>query len=441
MTNRTLARTRVVAGALAALALMPLLLPGWAEACSTPVYRYALYHWAPSPYRVFYVHRGGVAPEDEAVNKKITDLLDAGPALANVVLEVIDLDKQALEKLPEPLQKVKDLPLPQHLVFTPWGAEIFSGKLDEGAVDAMVESPVRAQVAKMLDGGQVAALVLLLGVDPAENERAEKVASELIAKAAAGNLLGEGGAETESSDPNEPAAPKLELGLIKLGRTDPAETWLIRALTAVESDLNEKPLADKPMLFGVYGQGRALPPFVGEGITSDNLIELVLFLTGACSCQVKDANPGMDLLIRWDWESTAQKIAENDETLNPVVPDYAEFPVAASESAAMSEAAEGEKSKPAEKGASSPTAKDTPTAPTEPSPPAEATGPSAKESDPSVAPGSAGSAAAVATKTVLKAEAQTSSSRRTLSRLGIALGIGAAVVLLFGLVLVRKRSA
>ena len=63
------------------------------------------------------------------------------------------------------------------------------------------------------------------------------------------------------------------------------------------------------MIFAVFGRGRALPPFVGKGITRDNLLECVYFLTGTCSCTVKDQNPGMDLLFASDWWSVAEKLA------------------------------------------------------------------------------------------------------------------------------------
>ena len=67
--------------------------------------------------------------------------------------------------------------------------------------------------------------------------------------------------------------------------------------------------AGQPMIFAVFGRGRALPPFVGKGITRENLLECVYFLTGACSCTVKDQNPGMDLLFAENWWTVAEKLA------------------------------------------------------------------------------------------------------------------------------------
>jgi len=112
-------------------------------------------------------------------------------------------------------------------------------------------------------------------------------------------------------DGQGPAAPRLEIGLVKVARTDAAEKWVVDSLLSLESDLTSEEFAAQPMVFAVFGRGRALPPFVGKGITRDNLLECVYFLTGACSCTVKDQNPGMDLLFATDWWSVADKLASD----------------------------------------------------------------------------------------------------------------------------------
>jgi hypothetical protein len=106
---------------------------------------------------------------------------------------------------------------------------------------------------------------------------------------------------------------KLNVATLSVSRADPAEAWLVRSLTAVETDLGK--YAAEPMVFAVFGRGRALPPFIGRGITAENLTEAVSFVAGACSCTVKDQAPGWDLLLRWDWEATAETLAASDPTL------------------------------------------------------------------------------------------------------------------------------
>jgi hypothetical protein len=175
----------------------------------------------------------------------------------------------------------------------------------------MLDSPVRTDIAKQLAEGKAGILILLTGSDAAANEGAEKVTKELIADVGAGKveLYLPPGMSEEAEDGKEKAHPGLQLGLAKVARTDPAEKWLVDSLFSMEDDLMSAEFASQPMIFAVFGRGRALPPFVGKGITRDNLLECVYFLTGACSCTVKDQNPGMDLLFAENWWTVAEKLA------------------------------------------------------------------------------------------------------------------------------------
>jgi len=93
---------------------------------------------------------------------------------------------------------------------------------------------------------------------------------------------------------------KISLSAIRVSRSDPAEKMLVRMLMLSEPDL-EIEHADKPMVFPVFGRGRALHALVGDGITAENVMGDCQFLVGPCSCQVKDLNPGIDLLISAAW--------------------------------------------------------------------------------------------------------------------------------------------
>jgi hypothetical protein len=91
---------------------------------------------------------------------------------------------------------------------------------------------------------------------------------------------------------------KLAFSLLRVSRSDPAERWLVRMLLASEPDLAT---TKGPLVFPVFGRGRALYALAGDGITDANLTKAADFLTAACSCKVKAANPGTDLLIAADW--------------------------------------------------------------------------------------------------------------------------------------------
>jgi len=86
--------------------------------------------------------------------------------------------------------------------------------------------------------------------------------------------------------------------VIRVRRDDPAEDLLVEMLLRTEPDLMSY---DEPMAFPVFGRGRALYTLIGAGINPDTIQEACLFLTGQCSCLVKEQNPGTDLLMTADW--------------------------------------------------------------------------------------------------------------------------------------------
>jgi hypothetical protein len=311
------------AGAILGLGLVLAVVGGlgvWA--CDTPVYRYAMYRWEPAPFDVFHFHRGEL---DEA-GTRLRSLIEAAQRSpdkpANVALVPVDLDKDPeLKLLPRLVRDTwkaqPDAPLPTDLVFAPTGVKLFAGKLDEATLQAMLSSPVREEIVRQLAVGKAGVLVLLAGPDEKANADAEKLLQDVIQEIAKGKVplyAPPTTAPTEKGEKDEEGKegefPKLEIGWVKLLRKDPRERWLVDTLLATEEDLTAEKFAKAPMVFPVFGRGRALPPCVGPGVTRDNLLACVDFMTGACSCTVKEQNPGLDLLIAHDWPATAEKLAE-----------------------------------------------------------------------------------------------------------------------------------
>ena len=94
---------------------------------------------------------------------------------------------------------------------------------------------------------------------------------------------------------------KIAFSILRLSRKDPQEIILRSMLLHLEDDLLDKEMEDKPMLFPAFGKGRVLPPLIGAGISEENALADCGYLCGACSCQVKNQNPGMDILVKADW--------------------------------------------------------------------------------------------------------------------------------------------
>jgi hypothetical protein len=304
-----------------------------AQACDTPVYRFAMYskRWAPWPYYVFYVHPGKEADLDAAVNAKLKSLVAENRELTNLEFQAVDAtETDALAKLPRCIRRAwesrGDKSAPLHIVVSPAAAnpkigEVFAGRIETGDIDALIDSPARKEMAKLLSEGRLV-LLFLEGKKADLNAAAEKTVTEILEKINAGKIEelrpalepAEGLAKDlvppaakDKKQPDPAESRKLKTSILKVSRTDPRETWLVRMLQRVDTELDD--LVDQPMAFWIYGRGRAMPPLVGEGITPENLVGDVRLLIGPCTCEVKDENPGADLLTTNDWEAAARKMA------------------------------------------------------------------------------------------------------------------------------------
>jgi hypothetical protein len=284
-------------------------------ACDTPVYRYAMYRWEPAPYEIYYFHEEPIAEQAAKLHEQIQAVSRSEENPANVIFIPVPLKEDTeLKRVPPDVKKgwleLENPTVPTYMVVTPHGGRLHLGDLDEAMLKSLLDSPARGEVAKQLEQGKAGVLLLLTGADKKATAEAEKAAKSLIKDIADGKIeLYMAPAMFGPPGEDEEDAPKVEVGYHKVQRDDPKEKWLVESLLSIESDLKDDEFVDTPMVFGIFGRGRALPPFVGKGINPDNLLDCVDFVTGACSCTVKDQNPGMDLLFTKDWWEAAETLA------------------------------------------------------------------------------------------------------------------------------------
>ena len=93
---------------------------------------------------------------------------------------------------------------------------------------------------------------------------------------------------------------KLQMSVLRVVRDDPREKMFVQMLERSQSETMDP---EMPVVFPVFGRGRILCAFSGQSIKAENLEDVAAFLAGPCSCQVKELNPGIDLLMAVDWES------------------------------------------------------------------------------------------------------------------------------------------
>ncbi|MBA4386596.1 MAG: hypothetical protein C0404_01365, partial [Verrucomicrobia bacterium] len=67
-------------------------------------------------------------------------------------------------------------------------------------------------------------------------------------------------------------------------------------------DPNFQPPEGEPIAIPIFGQGRALTAIPASKLTEDVIVASCSFLGAFCSCEIKDQNPGHDLLMTADWK-------------------------------------------------------------------------------------------------------------------------------------------
>jgi hypothetical protein len=319
------------------------LLAGFAivQACQVPVFRYALERWAPAGYRVSIVPGpGGLSDAEQTALEVLRAASGDATSPANVEVEVeppvsgeTTAAAQIMLRYPESRRDPREEPI--------WQAALTAEN-----VRRLVESPVRGELRKRLLAGESAIWVLLESGDAAKDEAAEKAMTAAMGEAQSSLKLPEPEAASSAaaSRPGPHAHENAEVlrtelpveikfSLLRLKRSDPAEAALVAMLTHLEKDLGE--YAKEPMVFPVFGRGRVLEPLIGAGVTSNNVMEQAGYLCGACSCEVKEQNPGMDLLMAANWEPVdttpeleVVKISPEAKVATASAPASKRFPVA-----------------------------------------------------------------------------------------------------------------
>ncbi len=285
-------------GYLVAAFLLALVWQQAAEACNVPVFRYALERWRPDTYRMVIVHRGALHDSQLKLVEQLRRTTEDG--LANGALVTVELDElgAAAEKL---IGDHSAADLPRLIVQYParLGSDvpIWSAPFTTETVARLIDSPARQELTRRLIRGQSAVWIVLESGDRDADEAAAQLVERQLRKLEAELKLPQ-----LTDDPVDKLATApplvLEFSLLRVARSE-VEEPLVRMLLRSEPDLAE---LKQPLVFPVFGRGRAMFPLVGAGITADNLRDFACFLVGACSCQVKEFNPGFDLLIAANWE-------------------------------------------------------------------------------------------------------------------------------------------
>jgi hypothetical protein len=243
-----------------------------ALACSVPVFRYALEHWAADAYRV-------TLPRGKTLNGNF---------------DVTHHETNKIELRHPKSMRSNEV--------------IWSADYSEANAKLLTDSPARREIADRLGGGESAVWVLLESGDAKKDAEAAKFLDERLDYLA-------GVMELPKLDDQDiknglVSIPgdglRLAFSTLRVKRDDPAESAFVAMLLASEEDLRE---FKEPMVFPIFGQGRVLYALVGKGIKVETIDSAAQFLIGSCSCQVKEQNPGVDLVMAVDWKKMVKEQA------------------------------------------------------------------------------------------------------------------------------------
>ncbi len=273
-----------------------------ALACSIPVFRYALERWPADPYemQVF-------LPPGEEVPTWIEEMItpeDGAPA--NVFVRRMEAEEGA-----KPSFAVR---FPRAPVEVP---VIWKRELTRENAAQILDSPVREELAKRLQEGDSAVWLVLDSPDEKKNQKAMELLEKELKSLEENLRLPEDPAMPPPEEGAEaPEGTGISFSTIRIKRNDPKEAFLREVLLQTEPDLKE--FLGEVMTFPVYGRGRALYALVAKGINPAIITEACAFLVGPCSCQVKALNPGVDLLIRADWEANLDPMSLYEDAFPPL---------------------------------------------------------------------------------------------------------------------------
>jgi hypothetical protein len=276
-----------------------------ASACNIPVFRYALERWRPDQFEVIVFHNGDLTVEHqhliETLGSQPTDKHHA----ANVKLARSDVSQPSAlhAELWQHIKAEHDATLPYVVLRAKLGfgreVDAWHGPLDSVGLSIALDSPVRRELGRRLLAGHSIVWLMIRSDDEQQNQAARELLEQNLEPLSQKIKLPEGiglpGSELHSEIPL-----LLKYSSLEVDRNDLQESFLVEMLSGFRPDAVAE---GEPLIVPVFGRGRALEVIPASDLSGRLMEDLSLFLCGACSCQVKEQNPGFDLLLSVDWDT------------------------------------------------------------------------------------------------------------------------------------------
>lgn len=283
-----------------------------ANACTTPVWRYALERWWPDPYRVEITTNANPT----VIQQRAMDMLETAweneDLPANVVVTATNAAEGKTASIKVRYPSLRGMPNEKQ------PAPFWESSLTLDAARRILYSQFRQDMAARIATGEEIVFVLL----ESGSVEADKTAMDKLSK-----ILPQQNESFKQYRRKENriatnqwagayTLPPLEFTQMSLERGNPQESFFVESLLQSQPGLES---IKEPIVFAVFGKGRCLPALAGAEITRENILMYCDFMSGACSCQVKHQNPGFDLLLSINWKEAFFHNEEYVEDVQPVL--------------------------------------------------------------------------------------------------------------------------
>lgn len=296
------------------LSIFVLLIATSALACNVPVFRYALERWDADGFELAVLHSDQELTEEE---QQAFDLLEGysfdGDDSINLHLHSLtpstlpDHFLAAFFEEPPVFQESAVFylfhPRPSNLP-----GLIFQAPLTLANVKKLLYSELRKTISDSICSGTTIVWVLVESGDPEKDSKVWKTLQEAVVDLPPTIELPEGitlangsvtGPLDYSRDPDNvldsDISLKIEFQALRLSKG--SEEVLMQTM---RSGFELEPISE-PRVYSFFGQGRCLDPLTGSEINLRNFKSIAKYLCGACSCEVKYQNPGIDVLMLCPW--------------------------------------------------------------------------------------------------------------------------------------------
>jgi hypothetical protein len=284
-------------------------------ACNVPVFRYALERWTADPYRLIIYHKGSLEADQVTFLTELKQNSFEGDSTLNLIIQLSDLNKTDQN----PFQDHNgNLSYPLMVLYYPAQTLIeypaWYGDLSKSNVALLKDSPVRNEISRQLLEGETAVFLFLESGDLNADQKYLNILQDEIKRLSKILRIPTTGVDTDgnSIEVTDFQDVNINFSVIRISRQDPAEAIFIKMLLGTEFDLiNYK----TPLVFPIFGQGRALYALVGMGIKSKTIEKACKSLVDWCSCEIKALHQGVDLLFLADWSNRFGGTWVKDEEL------------------------------------------------------------------------------------------------------------------------------